>query len=315
MNSREKRMAIGVASLVGLLVLYFIYSTIVDKFTQRDTKIAELEQTLSKNRQTIADGNVSKRRIAEWNHRSLPSDKEVAPTQYQIWLLELVDHSKLESPTVNDKGTFTSAATKNTPYDKFAFQVKGRTDLKMTQLVQFLYEFYASNQLHTIRSIILTPDNSSKKLEVTMEIEALVLPGADRADKLSDAAVKQLKRGDLAAYQKLIGDRNLFAEYTPAPVTRPTPTRVETPFDMTKYTNVTAIIEEDSGPQLWVLVKPTGDQFRLKEGEDFTVDGVKYTVKKIGARNAVLSTEGGKQVQVSLGENLHDAAPVPTEEL
>ena len=154
-------------------MLYFIYSTIADKFTQRENKIAELQQTLSKNRQTIADGNVSKRRIAEWNHRSLPSDKEVAPTQYQIWLLELVDHSKLESPTVNDKGTFISAANKNTPYDKFAFQVKGRTDVNMKQLVQFLYEFYASNQLHTIRSIILTPDNSAKKLEVTMEIEAL----------------------------------------------------------------------------------------------------------------------------------------------
>ena len=61
MNSREKRMAIGVASLVGLLVLYFIYATVVDKFTQRENKIAELQQTLTKNRQTITDGNVSKR--------------------------------------------------------------------------------------------------------------------------------------------------------------------------------------------------------------------------------------------------------------
>ena len=220
MNSREKRMAIGVASLAGLLVLYFVYSTIADKFTQRENKIAELEQAVAKNRQTMNAGNLAQQRIADWNHRSLPSDKEVAQPKYLNWLLELVGNSKLELPVVIDKGTFISAASKNIPYDKFAFQVKGFTDVNMKQLVRFLYEFYASHQLHTIKSVTLTPDNNSKKLGVTMEIEALVLPGADRTDKLSDTAVKRLSRGELAAYEKLIGDRNLFAEYTPAPAVR-----------------------------------------------------------------------------------------------
>ena len=84
--------------------------------------------------------------------------------------------------------------------------------------------------------------------------------------------------------------------------------------DYAKYTNVTAIMEDDSGPQLWVLVKPTDKLFKLKEGEDFTVDGVTYKVVKIKSRRVVLKSDG-KQVQVSLGESLHDASPVPAEEL
>src|SRR5215475_7587913 len=98
MNSREKRMAIGVASLVGLLVLYFIYSTIADKFTQRESSIQKLEQNLADNRQTINSGNIATKRIADWNHRSLPSDKEMAPIQYQNWLIDLVTRSKFDSP-------------------------------------------------------------------------------------------------------------------------------------------------------------------------------------------------------------------------
>jgi hypothetical protein len=313
MNNREKRMALGVAALVGLLMLYYVYSSIADQFTQRETKITQLEQTVAKNKQTILAGNVAKKRLTEWEHRSLPSNKEIAPTKYLNWLLELVDHSKLESPDVHDKGTFTSAASKNTPYDKFAFQVKGRTSIDMTQLVHFLYEFYASNQLHTIRSISLTPDNNAKKLDVVLEIESLVLPTADRTDELAEKPLKQLARGDTAAYQKLIGGRNLFAEYTPPRVVPPGPAP-PTPMDYAKYTNVTAIMEDDSGPQLWVLVKPTDKLFKLKEGEDFTVDGVTYNVVKIKSRRVVLKSDG-KQVQVSLGESLHDAAPVPAEEL
>lgn len=126
MNSREKHMAMGVAALVGLLMLYYVYSTIADKFTQRETKITELEQTIAKNRQTIAAGNVAKKRLVDWEHRSLPSNKEIAPPKYLNWLLELVDHSKLESPDVHDKGTFSSAASsKNPTFDRFSFQVKG----------------------------------------------------------------------------------------------------------------------------------------------------------------------------------------------
>jgi hypothetical protein len=314
MNTREKRMIIAVATLVGLLAVFYVYSSIAEQFTLRDSKITDLQKSEQKNEQQVEAGRRATKRITDWNHRSLPSNKEAAPTIYLNWLLEIVEHAKLESPDVHDKGTFASAAGKNTPYEKFAFQVKGRSDLNMKQLVQFLYEFYASNQLHTIRQLTINPENGGKKLEVTVEIEALLLPGADRTDSLSEQGLKHLARGELADYQKLIGGRNLFAEYTPPKPLKDDRTPAAVPFDVTKYTSITAIIEEDGGPQLWVLVKPTGDQFRLKEGEEFTVGGITYKVVKIGLRNAVLTTDG-KQVQVSLGENLHDAAPVPAGEL
>ena len=102
MNNREKHMALGVGALVGLLMLYYVYSSIADQFTQRETKITQLEQTIAKNKQTILAGNVAKKRLTEWEHRSLPSNKEVAPTKYVNWLLEeLVDH---RSPPAEREG-------------------------------------------------------------------------------------------------------------------------------------------------------------------------------------------------------------------
>ena len=215
MNNREKRMAMGVAALVGLLMLYYVYSSIADQFTQRETKITQLEQTIAKNKQTILAGNVAKKRLTEWEHRSSPQQQRNGSDQVPELVAGGSRPLQLESPTFTTKEHSRRPRTKNKPYDKFSFQVKGRTDVEMKQLVQFLYEFYASNQLHTIRSISLTPDNNAKKLDVVLEIEALVLPTADRTDELAEKPLKQLARGDTTAYQKVIGGRNLFAEYKP----------------------------------------------------------------------------------------------------
>jgi hypothetical protein len=86
------------------------------------------------------------------------------------------------------------------------------------------------------------------------------------------------------------------------------------PLDMAKYATVTGIVEQNDEPQIWVLVKTTGELLKLREGDDFTVGDLKFKVLKIGVRDAVITAEG-KKVQVSVGDNLRDATPMPTEEL
>ena len=79
MNNREKRMALGVGALVGLLLLYYVYSSIADQFTQRETKITQLEQTVAKNKQTILAGNVAKKRLTDGNIALSPATRKWPP--------------------------------------------------------------------------------------------------------------------------------------------------------------------------------------------------------------------------------------------
>jgi hypothetical protein len=208
-----------------------------------------------------------------------------------------------------------SAVGPTATFEKYDFQIKADTDVSMKPLVQFLYDFYCSNQLHKIRQLLLKPHGDGKGLEVNIEIEALLLPGADRRDKLSSQRLDHLSLGDIAAYEKATGDRNLFSEFVPpkAQVVKAEAPKRQ-PLDVAKYATVTGIIEQNDEPQIWVLVKTTGELLKLREGDDFTVGDLKCKVLKIGVRDAVITAEG-KKVQVSVGDNLRDATPMPAEEL
>ena len=82
--------------------------------------------------------------------------------------------------------------------EKFGFEVKGVSDISIKQLVDFLYDFYASNQLHTIRLLEVRPLVDAQHLEIHLQIEAMLLPGAKtaegrpRRDKLSDVRSNHL---------------------------------------------------------------------------------------------------------------------------
>ena len=127
-------------------------------------------------------------------------------------------------------GTRASANDKQ-GLEKFGFEVKGVSDISIKQLVDFLYDFYASNQLHTIRLLEVHPLTDAQHLEVHIQIEAMLLPGAKtadgrpRRDTLSNVPLKSLSLGKMPDYEKLITGRNLMAEYTPPAAPRTEPLR------------------------------------------------------------------------------------------
>src|SRR5262249_8287846 len=151
--------------------------------------------------------------------------------------------------------------------------------------------------------------------DVTIDIDALLLPTADRTETLASGKLDKLALGDEKAYQKAIVDRKLFSEYEPPKAqARAEAPRPKNSVDMAKFATVTGIIEEDDEPQIWVLVKTTGEMLKLHEGEDFAVGDIKCKVLKIGVRSAVITAEG-KTVKVAVGDNLRDATPVQTDDL
>jgi hypothetical protein len=125
--------------------------------------------------------------------------------------------------------------------------------------------------------------------------------------------------------EKTIVGRNLFAEYVPpAPPRRDPPRVVQEPpprrdpprpsFDVAKHARLTAIVEQNNQPQVWIRVMTSGDLLMLSEGEEFTVGGVKCQVLEIGDDEAIVAADG-KRLMVSLGDNLREAAEVPPEGL
>ncbi|MCA9269457.1 MAG: hypothetical protein KDA41_13340, partial [Planctomycetales bacterium] len=117
----------------------------------------------------------------EYRSRSLPGDVEVARSLYKAWLLEL-----LEKDDVAFKQPLVSAGTISPPgrvYRRISLSVSGRGTLP--QFTQLLVEFYRVDLVHQVRSLRIKPIEDSRLLDVTLGVDALVIDGAPRADKLT----------------------------------------------------------------------------------------------------------------------------------
>ena len=319
MKSREKMLAIAVGAVLALFGLKWGYDFVADKFQSREAAITDLTSRKEKDEGTIRAGEVAEKRMIGWKARSLPTNSEQGQANYQSWLVSLASkHLKNPSVTRENKipekvaaprGGVAVGKDKDKLLDeKYRFHIKADSDLKMTGIVKFLYDFYSANHLQTIRNLSLTPDKD--KLTVSMDVEGMMLPAADREKDLLKDPLPKLAKGDLSAYENLIGKRDLFVKggYIGRPVqpSGPGPTPL---FDVAKYTKVTAIKSYNDEPEIDVT-GPGGHHSGLKQGSDFKVGDSTYKVLEIGAYDAVLLVDGKDRKHIKLGDVLRDAVPV-----
>jgi Tfp pilus assembly protein PilO len=309
MQKREKVLAAIVASLVVLLVCYSLVGRVASAFSSRNTQISTLKATIREKQGLEKRGQQAALQLAEWEHRSLPSEQDMAKTLYQTWLVQMTDRVKLTNANI-DAGR---GGNHRNIYHTLPFTVQARGSVE--QAVAFLHEFYSANHLHQLRSATFKPVPNSKDLDLNLSIEALVLPGADRRDELNDEPSTRLALGSLDAYKQKITGRNLFAQYTP-PTPRPafTPSFTTRPpsFDPAKFAVLTAILEVGDGPQAWVSVKTSGEVIRLREGDKVSVGQFNGTVKRINVSDIEIETDG-KRRQLALGKSLPQSIELPSE--
>ena len=260
MQRREKILAAVVAGLALLLAGYIGYGRVNKWFTTRASTRQALVSQIADKRLREARALEAAERLGEWEHRSLPADRDRARSLYQNWLLGLVDRLKLSQINV-DPGRPTAVGA---DYTRLPFTIRGRGTLE--QFTRLIFEFYRTNHLHKLRDVTLKPIEGSTDLDLNLTIEALVLPGADSATALNTEPSERLAAAEIETYLRAIVGRNLFGAYEPPKpiVVKTSPPPPPKPsFDPATQAVLTAVLAVDGQPQAWVRVKTSGQLLKL----------------------------------------------------
>lgn len=307
LNKRERILAAatGVAILVflGRSVLPGSLLPYASLRAQRDrlrADVVQKEEQLSAIQSRVAP------LLADWEARSLPTNRQDARTRYQFWLTEQVDSVELaRASVVSGEGSEQQGIFRN-----FTFTIRGRGSLE--QLVELMHRIYSAGHLHQIRRMVLNPADDHRQLDMVLTIEALALFGADREDTLSDAPSPH-DLAEVSEYRDAIAGRSFFTPYRPPPPTDPPavadegpPPRPEPPsLDHLQFTFLNGTTEVNGHLEAWLLTRTSGESHRLREGETCSVGDVSVTVVRIERRHVLMEIDG-RHYLVALGENLRN---------
>lgn len=296
------------AGVFGAMVLYYVGNMVVDQFIEGPLQAArqrgeQLQKSIDQREKELQRARSEAKLLARWESQSLPADAEVARSLYQGWLVELVEAAGLKNPSyaVSDPVGSRSA------YQTIACTIRGRGTL--AQLTEFLYIFYRTDLLHQVRSLSITPIQGSNELDLSVSIEAIILPGAGpekldqdsifdefraRAWRISD----RLASSGLDAYRNPIVGRNLFS-ISSAP-------------DPSDFAYLTAISSVNGQPEAWFTVRSTDEVLRLCEGDWLKIGAVEGVLVEIADSDVVIEIEGERWL-LTLGESLAQASALPPE--
>lgn len=135
--------------------------------------------------------------------------------------------------------------------------------------------------------------------DLTLAIEALALPGADRRDTLNDAQSERLAWKGQAQYSQPIVSRDFFAPFTPAPP------EVDPAIDV----YLTAVVRSKGKLLAWVNFREAGRLMKLTEGEKFDLGASQATIAKITTKGVEIEADGRRKL-VYLGKNLAESPEV-----
>ncbi|MGD0382273.1 MAG: hypothetical protein ABSA77_02050 [Thermoguttaceae bacterium] len=297
LNKREKLFAV-VVGVLALVALYWLWPSNQESLADLRKDNDDISEKVKLKEAQVQNLQKAKDRLAAWQRIALPSDLKEAARQYNGWLSELAHDVDFKNVNIHP----VDPQNHRNIYEEFSFTVNCQGTLG--KLTQFLYKFYSVGYLHKIRSITITPKNTTD-LDLIIAVEALSLPGSKQTDKLSAEKSNRLKLASLEEYKKAIVDRNLFAAYSqprnpPRERDRPSP---PSKLDPLQFSYLTAIIEADGIPEAWLFERTTGETLKVHEGEEFTIGKVKAKVNRIGYNDIEIEIDG-KTHTVGYGNNL-----------
>lgn len=282
--------------VLGAILLFYAAEWVVDTVLTKpledlQDKRAGYQRKIDKSMKKLIQARTAAKRLKEYERRSLPSDTEVARSQYQDWLLGTASTVGLKDLTVNSsqpmnrKGLFSVIS--------YSVRAEGSLD----QLTAFLFEFYTAGHLHQIRSISMTPMQKTGELDLSITIEAASLPGADRKDTLTEERIDRLASASLDAYSPF-AQRNFFA--------------VGGGLDPTDQTYLSAVNYVNGKPEAWFTLRDTDELLKLRQGDPLSIGQFTGTIAEIDDADVILESEGQRWL-LTIGECLTEAYALPPE--
>ncbi len=273
---------------LGLIAVFYAGDWVMTNWIekpvkQREIQKANLQKTIDEfDQKYIARARQEAPWLRYWYSQSLPTNPEIAKSLYRAWLFEVAEYVGIAGRTVN-----ASQPARGRAYYSMNFSMRGRGTLE--QLTEFLYEFYNAGHLHKITSIGITPVGRGGTLDLSIAIETLILPQANRPDRLGTGQAYRLASRSLDDYQ-VIANRNLFSADGGGSV------------DPVNHTYLTAVNYVDNEPQAWFTLRTTGAVMRLKPDDHLVQTG--DTVRKLCRVDDLqaISFDGTRSEIGSIGE-------------
>ena len=287
--------------LLGYVAYWAYHSLYLEPRQELGDEIAKLTEEIEGGQNRLA----SMKQFCENNvwfySRSLPQVPNDARSQYQFWLLELLQYSGLEN---NHVEVASPAATQYWGDYRGTIQCTGT----LSQLSHFLFEFYYVPFLHRITSIRLDPvEGNPDKKTFTIVVNALGLRPRDRKDPYPLANqlpsgegwyIQRMAYNDLSAYQ-VIENRDLLQT-------------AKGGIDRADYTFLTGIVQFNDQTEVWFSVRTDDSSIRAKLGDTINSGSFSGRIVEIYDQDIVLDRNGSRWL-LSIGESLLESFALPPE--
>lgn len=302
MTKREKILGGLVAASVAAFGVSYFWSGYQEDLSQRRGAVNSAEQELAKANMTINGGTHAMNRLSDWQEKSLPTNRDVALSLYRSWLLSIAKDAGLAIDDIKvDPRTTVSPAFRTIGY---SIEAKGQ----LGAIASFLHSFYSRGLLQQITRLNLQGGKGSSDLIISMQVEAMLLPGATHTTDLPDGEADRLELATLEDYKTRLSERDIFSVYTPPRPPSPPPVARERPappqFDHLKFARFTGIVGLDDQPQAWIWVQTTDERLYLSEGETLKIGDFEATIKEIMKPNVLVLQAGEEEIRVKLGDYL-----------
>jgi len=221
LSPRERILALLVAALIPMFVLFGGYSWFTSALDSNDTELRRLRAAINqqKVKQATALAASERRHLYRW--ASLPSNVSVGYGRYQDWLFDLAQDCQLRDPALKQLPGLPKRLNSELIYDarKVGFEVVG----SLEQIVEFLYRFEQKQALHRISSFQVNPVEATlagrradADFNLILQIDVIFLPDADQQTELPAGNWPRLAR-TLEEYKQVVVGRNIFGPPNEAP--------------------------------------------------------------------------------------------------
>ncbi|MEX2169418.1 MAG: hypothetical protein WD851_08905 [Pirellulales bacterium] len=303
MSDREKKLGLGVLVVLLLWGGWMGWNKYQDTLRSKRVVLAAAEEGLRDVEFELTKAKYAAGQVTKWEEQSLPRDKSVAQSVYRSWLIDQLEESKLQFRDVQP-GT---GSRSNEVFEGLAFNIDAEGDLPA--IIRFLHAFHRNSAMHKITLLHLRPALQGGNLNVTCNVEALVMPSAARTSGMPEGASKRPAVAEVDHYLKNIVSRNPFVPYKPLPpkveLTAAVEEATPPPFDESTQAFLTGIVGIGEEFQAWVNVRTTNKNLRLIAGDELKVGALAARVVEVRSNRLVIEIDDKRQT-IKVGKTLRD---------